>query len=287
MAKNATKLAADIETPDAPIVPLTPLAETPVRPNVEITFATYLEKAFIHGGEKAVGDDSLAALAIDIADGGKKGKIDPRTKTELEKAGLTGDDAIPDVEKLFAAYVKGKKAKAIHDRSDVATKAGQLRNFVKLGKLTDIDGPAVLDDVVASYKAATEDLSKEERKKYNDAFTSYLEFAKKQVASPKAIVSPDVVASCFKKTAPKRSPSVAAQWKKLSDAAQKLTDGTFKLPDGTVICDTTPEGIAMAATLKVFATDVVAAAAIQAKLDDAAKLQLELDQRKAEKLETA
>jgi len=290
MAKSATKLAADIETPETPVAPIGSMPETPAGTNVPITFETYLEKARFYGAAKADGDDSLAMFAIDLVDGGKRGLIDPRTETERTKAKL--DDKTDQVERLFSEYVTARGLKAVHERKDMANKSGQLRNFVKLGALDvskgEVDGPSIIDEVKSTYKTTLERTTdKKERAKYNDAFNTYLTAAKKQLETPKKALDAAQIEACFHKPPPKRTPSVSTQWTKIAKLAKALTDGSFKLPDGNVVCDKSQDGIDMAAKIVAYAADIAEQTAIQEAADKAAALQLERDARKAATLETA
>lgn len=248
---TAIDFVAPGETPSAPENE-TPSAALPPSDD-NLSFETYREKAREHGRSRAIGDDSIAMLAIDIADGAKHGKIDPRTTTDKTKD--NADDTTDNIETLFVDYVHARGLKAIHERkgNSVKNKVTQLRKFAHLGKLKDVDGPSVLADVVARYKVTYEKATEAEQDMLNDAFTVYYNAAMEQVKFPKAALTDDQIEKCLRKPTKTVTKTIASEWSKIAKAVKSLTDGTKTLSDGTVIEDKSPEGQNLALQIAEYA----------------------------------
>lgn len=222
-----------------------------------VTFETYLAKATTYGELRGAADDTIAMLAIDICDGARAGCIDPRPTTEKVKANAA--DTRDDIETLFTKYTDARGLKSIHDRkgNSVKNKTSQLRNFAKLGKLKDVNGPAVLADVVARYKSTYDAADKNMRDGMNNAFDAYTIAAREQLKFPKVALSDDQIGECLNKPAKPNNRTLATEWTKIGNAAQALIDGTKEMPDGSKLEDKSVEGGNLAAMIVAYAKAMV------------------------------
>lgn len=236
--------------------------------NAPITLETYKAKARVHGQSKAIGDDSVAMLALDICEGSRLKAIDPRTTTDKTKANEA--DTTDDIEGIFTEYVTARGLKAVHERkgNSMKNKVSQLRKFAHLGALTEVNGPEILDDVKARYKVTYNNAKEEIRADMNDAFTAYYQAAMAQVDSPKKAIDETTIEKCLFKAKKTVNRNVSTEWNKIANAAKSLTDGTRKLKDGSVIEDKSEKGMKLAADIVAYAknlSDLIEAAELEAK----------------------
>lgn len=167
--------------------PVAPGAETPATMSNDKR-RNELDKLVVKFGEESsLGKDSLPKLAHAVVKAAAEGVIDLATKN------AKGEDA---AHQLYTAYAKGESKKAIHEHSAGGFKGNvsKLRQLISMGCMTTIDAPAVMQE---AYEAR-EGMKKEEGVKVKPAYVFYVDVAREQAKTDKALTRRDLEAIAMK-----------------------------------------------------------------------------------------
>lgn len=216
--------------------------------NMSMTYNELLKEARKLGGEKAVGDDSMAKLFIRLVRAANEGVIDQ----VKDKHG----NGIDDARAIYTEFSAMRSKKAIHERTDGGFKAqvSKLRAAVKLGEMTTCDPPDVIDRAQRLLSAAVK-----AGDKVKAAYAAYIDVARAQIASDQDLSDGEITSCIRKKDAeePSLEKYLAGEVKKMEKVItgeagfkcqdQRLLDAFDKVKElyGDVVRDTGPNGVSM------------------------------------------
>lgn len=190
-------------------------AEAPAHLKNDKRFSDAIKVIRKFGEESSLGKDALPKLAQYVVKLASEGVIDAETKN------AKGEDAATVI---YNAYVTSESNKALHDHTGTRANESKLRQLIKVGGMTGIDGIQLMQDAFD----ARENMIADDNK-VKPAYPFYVEVAREQLGKPGEQLTKSALERMACKGEPKEK-TVEGEIKRAMKILEDLISGEGKAP---------------------------------------------------------